>query len=79
MRSALVHRANEKVQNRFQLCSLTSSSARRMARSSVGMHITINEALEAISGQAAPIVAQPLRVDEVKVADDSAFILDSAI
>lgn len=80
MRSVLVHRANEKVQNRFQLCSLTSSSARRMARSSVGMHITINEALEAISGQAAPIVAQPLPADSVKVAEtDSAFILDSAI
>jgi len=46
----------------------------------VGMHITINEALEAISGQAAPIVAQPLPADEMKVAEtDSAFILDSAI
>lgn len=80
MRSDLVHRANDKVQNRFQLCRLTSSSARRMARSSVGMHITINEALEAISGQAAPIVALRLSADEVKVAEhDSAFILDSAI
>ena len=80
MRSALVHRANEKVQNRFQLCCLTSSSARRMARSSVGMHITINEALEAISGQAAPIVAQPVPAESVKVAEtDSAFILDAAI
>jgi hypothetical protein len=44
------------------------------------MHITINEALEAISGQAAPIVAQPLPADEVRpVETDSAFILDSAI
>ena len=80
MRSDLVHRANDKVQNRFQLCRLTSSSARRMARSSVGMHITINEALEAISGQAAPIVVQPLPAEAVKAAEtDSAFILDSAI
>ena len=80
MRSDLVHRANDKVQNRFQLCRLTSSSARRMARSSVGMHITINEALEAISGHAAPIVAQPAQADEVKPAEtDSAFILDAAI
>lgn len=79
MRSALVHRANEKVQNRFQLCSLTSSSARRMARSSVGMHITINEALEAISGQDAPTIAQPLPAEAVQVAGDPAFVLDSAI
>jgi len=80
MRSALVHRANEKVQNRFQLCCLTSSSARRMARSSVGMHITINEALEAISEQSAPTFVQPLPADGVKVAEhDSVLILDSAI
>ena len=80
MRSDLVHRANDKVQNRFQLCRLTSSSARRMAKSSVGMHITINEALEAISGQAAPIVAQPLPAEEVKAVEtNSAFTLDSAI
>ncbi|HKT23014.1 MAG TPA: hypothetical protein VJR04_00335 [Terriglobales bacterium] len=80
MRSDLVHRANDKVQNRFQLCRLTSSSARRMARSSVGMHITINEALEAISGHSAPIVVQPAQADEVKAAEtSSAFILDAAI
>ena len=80
MRSDLVHRANDKVQNRFQLCRLTSTSARRMARSSVGMHITINEALEAISGHSAPIVAQPPHADEVKAADNSpAFILDPAV
>ncbi len=80
MRSALVHRANEKVQNRFQLCSLTSSSARRMARSSVGMHITINEALEAISGHSAPIVVQLTQADEMKAPEtDVAFILDTAI
>ncbi len=80
MRSDLVHRANDKVQNRFQLCRLTSSSARRMARSSVGMHITINEALEAISGHSAPIVAQRVQADEVKAAEsNSAVILDAAI
>ena len=80
MRSDLVHRANDKVQNRFQLCRLTSTSARRMARSSVGMHITINEALEAISGQSAPIVAQLPHADEVKAPENSAaFILDPAI
>lgn len=59
MRSELVYRANEKVPNRFQLCQLTSTSARSMIRSSVGMHLTINQALEAISGHAAPIVAPP--------------------
>ena len=79
MRSELVHRANDKVQNRFQLCRLTSSSARRMARSAVGMHITINEALEAISGQRAPIVARPPHADEVKATESAAFILDSAV
>lgn len=80
MRSELVYRANDKVINRFQLCCLTSSSARRMARSTVGMHITINEALEAISGHAAPIVAQPAHVDEVKVLENGpTFILDPAV
>ena len=80
MRSDLVHRANDKVQNRFQLCRLTSSSARRMARSSVGMHITINEALEAISGHSAPIVAQPAQADEMKATENgTGFTLDPAI
>ena len=80
MRSELVHRANNKVQNRFQLCCLTSASARRMARSSVGMHVTINEALEAISGHRAPIVAQPAHADEMKVSENGpSFILDPAV
>jgi len=80
MRSDLVYRANDKVQNRFQLCRLTSTSARRMTRSSVGMHITINEALEAISGHSAPIVAQPPHADEGKAAENSpAFLLDPAV
>lgn len=51
MRSDLVFRANDKVTNRFELCHLASSSARSMVRSSVGMHLTINQAFEAISGQ----------------------------
>ena len=51
-----------------------------MARSSVGMHITINEALEAISGPSAPIVVQLTQADEVKAAEpNSALILDAAI
>ena len=80
MRSDLVHRANDKVQNRFQLCRLTSTSARRMARSSVAMHTTINEALEAISGQSAPIVAPPPHADEVNAPETgAAFILDPAV
>ena len=77
MRSELVHRASHKVQNRFQLCSLTSTSARRMAGSSAGMHIAINQALEAISGHSVPIVAQPPHADDVKAAvNGPAFILD---
>ena len=80
MRSALVYRANDKVHNRFQLCQLTSTSARRMARSSVGMHVTINEALEAISGHSAPIVAQPAHAAEVKAPEmGAAFTVDAAI
>lgn len=51
MRSDLVFRASDKVTNRFELCHLASSSARTMVRSSVGMHLTINQAFEAISGQ----------------------------
>jgi hypothetical protein len=81
MRSDLVFRANDKVQNRFQLCRLTSTSARTMVRPSVGMHITINQALEAISGHSAPIVveppsaAEPVPVDEVS----PGFLLDPAV
>lgn len=49
MRSDLVFRANDKVPNRFHLCRLAACSARTMIRSSVEMHHTINQALEAIS------------------------------
>ena len=82
MRSELVYRANDKVQNRFQLCCLTSSSARRMNQNSVSMHTTINRALTAISTQSAVFVLEPPRVDEVKAADDAgayAPVLDPAI
>jgi hypothetical protein len=82
MRSQLVHRANDKVQNRFQLCRLASCSARRMSRNSLGMHLAINQALEAISGQTAPIVAQTPYAGDVKVPDPTdapAFILGPAI
>ena len=82
MRSELVYRANDKVQNRFQLCRLTSTSARTMTRPSVGMHITINQALEAISGHSAPIVAQSPHADELKALDlvnGPTFILDPAV
>jgi len=61
MRSDLVFRANDKVINRFELCRLASSSARTMVRSSVGMHLTINQALEAIGEQTAP-VAPTMRI-----------------
>ena len=80
MRSELVYRANDKVPNRFQLCRLASSSARSMNRSSVGMHLIINQALEAISGHSAPIVAQPPLAVEMKAAEAiPAFILDPAV
>ena len=81
MRSDLVFRANDRVQNRFQLCRLTSTSARTMTRSSVGMHVTINQALEAISGHSAPIVVEAPSAGEAVVADQvsPAFILDPAV
>ena len=81
MRSELVYRANDKVPNRFQLCRLASSSARTMTRSSVGIHITINEALEAISGQSAPIVVQLPIVEEVHAVEAviAPAFFDSAI
>lgn len=82
MRSELVYRANDKVPNRFHLCRLASSSARTMIQSSVGMHITINKALEAISGHSAPIVVEAPHVDVVKAANEvnsPAFILDPVI
>jgi len=80
MHSELVYRANDKVPNRFQLCRLASSSARSMNRSSVGMHLTINQALEAISGHSAPVMAHPPQTVELKAAETGpAFILDPAV
>jgi hypothetical protein len=70
MRSELVYRANDKVQNRFQLCCLTSFSARKMNQSSVSMHTTINRALTAISAQTAFVIIEPPSVREVKAADE---------
>lgn len=66
MRSELVYRANDKVRNRFQLCCLASSSARRMNQNSVSMHTTINRALMAISTQLADFVMKRPSVDEAK-------------
>ena len=82
MRSELVFRASDKVPNRFQLCRLAFSSARSMTQSSVGMHLTINRALEAISGHSAPIVAQPPHADPVKATDQTngpAFLFGPAV
>ena len=82
MRSELVHRANDKVQNRFELCRLASCSARRMSRNSLGIHLAINQALEAISGHSAPIISQAPHADGVKVSDQTdglAFVLGPAI
>jgi hypothetical protein len=78
MRSELVYRANHIVSNRFQLCHLTASSARSMTRSSVAMHESINQALEAISGHSAPIVApEPQPAGEIKaVASDLSLTID---
>jgi hypothetical protein len=77
MRSDLVFRANDKVANRFELCRLASSSARTMVRNSVGMHLTINQALEAISEQSAlTIPAEALQRDEVSAV---APVLDPAV
>lgn len=77
MRSELVFRANDKVVNRFELCHLASSSARTMVRSSQGMHLTINQALEAISGQSAPIT--PAEVIHVEEAGPAEPALDSVL
>jgi hypothetical protein len=78
MRSDLVFRANDKVANRFELCRLASSSARTMVRNSVGMHLTINQALEAISEQSAvTIPAEALHGDEVSAV--VAPVLDPAV
>jgi hypothetical protein len=82
MRSELVYRANDKVQNRFQLCSLTSFSARKMNQSSVSMHTTINRALTAISTQPAVIMIEAPPVSEVKAADEAgaaAPVFDPAV
>jgi hypothetical protein len=77
MRSELVFRANDKVANRFELCRLASSSARTMVRNSIGMHLTINQALEAIGAQSVPIIAAGvLHVDTV---DAVASVLEPAI
>jgi len=77
MRSELVFRANDKVANRFELCHLASSSARTMVRNSQGMHLTINQALEAISTQSAPIT--PAEVIHVEEAGASVPALDPVL
>jgi len=76
MRSELVFRANDKIVNRFELCRVAASSARTMVRSSVGMHLTINQALEAIGGQSAHTIAEVPHVDEV---DTTTSVLDPAV
>ena len=77
MRSELVFRANDKVANRFELCHLASSSARTMVRNSQGMHLTINQAFEAISGQSVP--AKPVEVSLVEDAGASVPALDPVL
>jgi len=77
MRSDLVFRASDKVTNRFELCHLASSSARTMVRSSVGMHLSINHALEAISGQSVPV--SPVEMSRIEEAGASVLALDSAL
>ena len=84
MRSELVYRASDKVQNRFQLCQLASRSARSMNRSSVGMQLTINQAFEAIGAQSVPSIKKPPLANELGVepANDAvipALILDAAV
>ena len=82
MRSDLVFRANDKVQNRFQLCRLTSTSARTMTRSSVGMHLVINEALEAIIGHSKPILMKRPQAEKAEIAESlnpADLILDAAV
>ena len=77
MRSELVFRANDKVANRFELCHLASTSARTMVRSSQGMHLTINQALEAISGQSVPV--RPVQMSHIEDAGASVPALDPAV
>jgi hypothetical protein len=77
MRSDLVFRASDKVTNRFELCHLASSSARTMVRSSQGMHLTINQAFEAISGQSVP--ARPVETSRIEEAGASVPALDSVL
>jgi hypothetical protein len=82
MRSELVYRASDKVQNRFELCRLASFSARNMNRNSVAMHITINQALEAIGAQSVLFAAEVPHIIEVKAADEAGAIalsLDPAV
>jgi len=80
MRSDLVFRANDKVINRFELCRLASSSARTMVRSSVGMHLTINQALEAIGEQTAPAApTMPAATPGLDVSGTPAAILEPAV
>jgi len=84
MRSELVYRANDKVENRFQLCRLASSAARTMNRNSVGMQSTINQAFEAISGQSLPLTKKPPHREEATAgaadtADTPALIPHAAV
>jgi hypothetical protein len=80
MRSDLVFRANDKVVNRFELCRLASSSARTMVRSSVGMHLTINQALEAIGDQSAsPVPRMPVETADLTEPSAIAPVIEPAV
>jgi hypothetical protein len=49
MRSDLVHSANQRLNNRFLLCRMTSIAAKRIRGSSEAFPVSINHALKRIS------------------------------
>lgn len=50
MRSGLIFRASDHISNRFLLCRMLSTSARKMHRDGVSMSQSINRSLVALDG-----------------------------
>jgi hypothetical protein len=55
MRSGLIFRASDQISNRFLLCRMISTSARKMHRDGVSMSQSINRSLLALENATQPV------------------------
>lgn len=66
MRSGLIFRASDHIANRFLLCRMISTSARKMHRDGVSMSQSINKSLLALEG-----VTEPAAQDAAPLAPEA--------